>query len=140
MTTQMKVLVAQRPTPPRQSDDVWSAMRGEIVVAPSVCQDRECHCDRVHQGVISHGYSTLVEVHEASTSPDTVIAACRSHLDSSQWAAVVETSAELDILAEDLINAMTETAARHPTGTTLRMTFDHRTSKWHHTPTAYDKI
>ena len=135
MTAKMKVLVAKRPPSPRQSDDVWSAMHAEIVVSPFLCQDRDCHCDRVHQGVISHGYSTVAEVSETDTSPDALIAACRSHLDSSQWAAVVENSAELDILAEDLISAMAETAAHHLTGTTLRMTFDHRISKWIYTPT-----
>ncbi len=105
-------------------------------MAPLVCRDRGCHCDRVHQGVISHGYSTEVEVREVDSSPGVLIAACRSHLDSSQWAAVVENSAELEILAEDLISAMAQTAAHHSTGTALRMAFDHRTSKWLYTTVA----
>jgi hypothetical protein len=64
----MKVLVAKRTTPPRQTDDVWSAMQGEIVVAPFVCQDSDCDCDRVHQGIVSHGYSTEAEVRDIDAS------------------------------------------------------------------------
>jgi hypothetical protein len=54
----MKVLAAKRPASPRREVDVWSAMHGETIVAPFVCQDRGCDCDHVHQGIVSHGYST----------------------------------------------------------------------------------
>ncbi|WP_163696059.1 DUF7715 family protein [Mycolicibacterium sarraceniae] len=129
----MKVLLAKRPSPPRQRSDIWSAMNGEIVVAPFVCNDDGCDCDHVHQGIVSHGYSTQAEVSEVATSPDGLVLACRSHLDFSQWAAIVDNPAELDMLAADLIDAMGETANHHPIGTVLRMMFDHRASRWRYT-------
>jgi hypothetical protein len=128
----MKVLVAQRPAPPRSEDEVWSAMQSEVVVAPFVCPDPDCVCDRVHQGLVSHGYSTAVIVSDVETSPAALVAACRIHLDASQWAAVVEHPSELDFLAADLIHAMSETAQDHPVGTVLRMTFERRGGRWRH--------
>jgi hypothetical protein len=129
----VKVLVAKRPPPPRREGDVWSAMHSEIVVAPFVCQDSGCDCDHVHQGIISHGYSTEAEVRDVDASPDALVVACRSHLDFSQWAAIVEHPTELEMLASDLINDMCKVAERYPTETVLRMTFDHRASKWSYT-------
>lgn len=126
----MKVFVAKRPSQPRQRSDIWSAMHGEIVVAPFVCEDAGCDCDHVHQGIVSHGYSTQAEVREVDTSADGLILACRSHLDFSQWATIVDDPAELDILAADLIDAVAETANHRPIGTVLRMMFDHRASRW----------
>lgn len=118
----MKVLVAKRPASPRRAGDVWSAMHGEIVVAPFVCQDRGCDCDHVHQGIVSHGYSTEAEVRDAAAPPEFLVAACRSHLGFSQWAAAVEDLSELRMLAADLIEDISAVAERYPTDTVLRMT------------------
>ncbi|WP_456093992.1 DUF7715 family protein [Mycolicibacterium anyangense] len=133
MTSTMKVLVAKRPTPPRQHHDAWSAIREEIVVAPFVCPDHDCICTRVHQGIVSHGYSTKAEVRDVDTTSEALVSACRFHLDFSQWAAVVEDPAELELLAADLIDTMVQTASQHPTGTVLHMTFDRPTSTWLYT-------
>ncbi|WP_319448967.1 MULTISPECIES: hypothetical protein [unclassified Mycobacterium] len=129
----MKVLVAKRPASPRREGDVWSAMHGEIVVAPFVCQDRGCDCDHVHQGIVSHGYSTEAEVRDVAAAPESLITACRSHLGFSQWAAVVEHPSELEMLAADLIDEVSVVAERYPTETVLRMTFDHQVSQWRYT-------
>jgi hypothetical protein len=125
----VKVLVAKRPSP-RQEGDVWTAMHGEIVVAPFVCQAGGCNCDRVHQGVVSHGYSTEAEVREVAASVEALVAACRSHLSFSQWAAVVDHPSELEMMADDLIADMTAVAERYPAETVLHMTFDHQASRW----------
>lgn len=108
-------------------------MHGEVVVAPFVCQDRGCDCDHAHQGIVSHGYSTEAEVREVAASPESLIAACRSHLGFSQWAAVVEHPSELEMLAADLIECMRVAAERYPAETVLRMTFDHQVSQWSYT-------
>ena len=126
----MKLLVANRPTPPRRYGDVWSAIHGEIVVAPYVCPDTACDCGRVHQGVVSHGYSTEVEVRDIDTSSQALTMACRSHLGFSQWAAMVEHPSGLDSLARDLVADMSEIAERYPDGTVLRMEFDQRAGDW----------
>lgn len=126
----MKVLVAQQSAPPRTGDDVWSALPSEVVVAPFVCADRSCVCERVHQGVISHGFTTSMVVSDIDITAEALIAACRIHLDASQWTAVVEDSAELDIVAADLIDAMCETAQRHEVGTVLRVTHEHSRGLW----------
>lgn len=104
-------------------------MQREVVVAPFVCAAGDCVCDSVHQGLVSHGYSTVAEVCDLDTSPETLKAACRTHLDASQWPAVVDHPAELDLLAPDLIDAMSQTAQRYPVGTLLRTSFDHRSGR-----------
>lgn len=129
----MKVLVAKRPASPRQDGDVWSAMQNEIVVAPFVCQDNECVCVNLYQGIISHGYSSQAQVARVDTSQDGLVNACRSHLGFSQWAAVVDHPSELEALAADLIDNMAETASLYPVGTSLRVTFDREASRWHFT-------
>lgn len=126
----VNVLVAKRPSLARGGRDVWSAMRGEIVVAPFVCQDRGCGCDQVHQGIVSHGYSSEVEVRDIAASQEALIAACRSHLGFSQWGAVIAHPSELEGLAADLIEDMRAVAERYPTATVLRMTFDHHVAQW----------
>ena len=73
----MKVLVAKRPSRPLATTDPWFATEGEIVVAPLVCDDVTCGCDVVHQGITSHGYSTLTVVREVTTAPDDLITASR---------------------------------------------------------------
>ncbi|MBU9765896.1 hypothetical protein FR943_18875 [Mycobacterium sp. TNTM28] len=130
----MKVLVAKRPSRPFAAADRWSATAGEVVVAPLVCDDAACGCDIVHQGITSHGYSTMAAVGEISTPPDNLIAACRTHLAASPWAGVVNEPAELDLIASDLITDMCEVAARHPVGTLLRMTFDRHRGGWDYQP------
>jgi hypothetical protein len=109
----MKVLVAKRPSRPLAAIDRWSATEGEVVVAPFVCGDAGCGCDVVHQGITSHGYTTLA---------------------AGPWAGVVNEPAELDLIAEDLIQDMCDAAARHPAGTLLRMTFDRRRGSWGYQP------
>lgn len=130
----MKVLVAKRPSRPLATTDRWSAAEGEVVVAPFVCGDAECGCDVVHQGITSHGYSTLAAVGEASAGPVDLIAACRTHLAASPWAGVVNEPSELDLIAEDLIHDMFDAAAQHPVGTLLHMTFDRRRGSWGYRP------
>ena len=130
----VRVLVASRPSSPRRDTDVWSAMRGEIVVAPFVCPDRGCECDRVRQGIVSHGYSTEAEVRDVGASREAVVAACRVHLEASQWAAVVDHPSELDMLAADLVDDMSRVAEDHPAGTVLRMRFDHHAGQWLYAP------
>lgn len=129
----MNVLVAKRPSLPRGEGDVWSAMQGEIVVAPFVCQVPGCGCDHLHQGIVSHGYSTEAEVRHVAASPEDLVVACRSHLGFSQWAAVVEHPSELEMLAADLIEDMSVVAERYPPETVLRVTFDHQLSQWRYT-------
>ncbi|NKZ14516.1 hypothetical protein HGA11_26380 [Mycolicibacterium septicum DSM 44393] len=130
----MKVLVAKRPSRPMAATDRWSATEGEVVVAPFVCDDAGCGCDVVHQGITSHGYSTLAAVGEVPAAPVDLIAACRTHLAASPWAGVVNEPAELDLIAEDLIHDMCDAAARHPAGTLLRMTFDRHRGSWGYQP------
>jgi hypothetical protein len=130
----MKVLAAKRPSRPLAGVDRWSATEGEIVVAPLVCEDATCGCDIVHQGITSHGYSTLAVVREVTAVADDLIAACRTHLAASPWACVVDEPAELDLIAEDLITDMCEAATKHPTGTVLRMSFDRRRGGWDYQP------
>ncbi|OMC03407.1 hypothetical protein A5733_23455 [Mycobacterium sp. NS-7484] len=130
----MKVLAATRPPRPLAKADHWSATEGEIMVAPYVCDDTACGCDVVHQGITSHGYSTLAVVGEVTATPDRLIAACRIHLAASPWAEVADSSAELDILAEDLIVDMYDAAAKHPVGTQLRMMFDRGRRSWAYEP------
>jgi hypothetical protein len=134
----MKVLVAKRPASPRREGDVWSAMHGEIVVAPFVCPDRGCDCDHVHQGIASHGYSTEAEVRDVAASPESLIAACRPHVGFSQWATAVQDPSELEMLAADLIEDISAVAERYPTDTVLRMTFDHHLSQWRYTAIGTD--
>lgn len=129
----MRVLVARKPDSPRGPGDVWSAMHNEIVVAPFVCQDAECVCDHVHQGIVSHGYSTEVQVADVDTSLESVVAACQAHLGISQWAAVIEHSAQMDSLAADLVDDMAQTAGRFPIGTVLNVEFDHSEAEWRFT-------
>ncbi|OBG83440.1 hypothetical protein A5699_04050 [Mycobacterium sp. E802] len=108
-------------------------MHGEIVVAPFVCHDNGCDCDHVHQGIVSHGYSTEAEVRDVAASPEDLIVACRSHLGFTQWAAVVEHPSELATMAADLIEDMRVVAERYPTETVLRVTFDRHMSQWRYT-------
>jgi hypothetical protein len=84
----------------------------------------------MHQGVVSHGYSTEVEVRDVDTTLETLTMACRSHLGFSQWAAMVEHPSELDSLARHLVADMSEIAERYPDGTVLRMEFDQRSADW----------
>ncbi|MGY1992371.1 DUF7715 family protein [Mycolicibacterium fortuitum] len=130
----MKVLAAARPSLPRSGTDRWSAAEGEIVVAPYVCDDTACGCEVVHQGISSHGYSSIAMVREVSATPDRLVAACRAHLAASPWAGIVNDPAELDLLAEDLITAMCDTAAQHPVGTHLRMAYDRHGGDWVYEP------
>jgi hypothetical protein len=129
---EMKALVARRPSASRQPQDVWSAMHGEIVVAPYVCEDRDCVCGRVQQGIISHGYSTEVQVVETDTSIDALVSACQTHLGFSQWAAVVGHPSELDVVAADLVDDMRDAAGRFPVGTVLKVGYEHGASNWHY--------
>ena len=108
-------------------------MHGEIVVAPFVCQDRGCHCDHVHQGIVSHGYSTEVRVRDVAASREAMIAACRAHLGFTEWAAVAEHPSELDMLAANLIDDMRVVAERYATENVLRVTFDSHASQWRYT-------
>ncbi|OMC41954.1 hypothetical protein A5740_21405 [Mycobacterium sp. GA-1841] len=84
----------------------------------------------MHQGVMSHGYSTEATVRDMDVVPSTLVAACRTHLAATQWAAVVEHPDELDLLVADLVDGMSETAANYPIGTVLRMKFDRRSDRW----------
>lgn len=133
----MRVLVAKRPSSPRRADDVWLAMHGEIVVAPFVCPDRGSECDHVHQGIVSHGYSTEAEVRDVDASHEPIVAACRVHLQASQWAAVVEHPSELAMVAADLVDDMCRIAGGYSTGTVLRPTYDHHAAHWLYTPSPH---
>lgn len=78
----MRVLTATRPP---LDGGAWSAIEGEIAVGPFVCDNLECGCDQVHQGLNSHGYTATVQVRDVELTRDELVLACRGHLDYSQW-------------------------------------------------------
>lgn len=120
----MKVLVAKRPARPMAATERWSAADGEIVVTPFVCDEAGCGCDVLHQGITSHGYSTLAVVRDINVTTDSLIDACRAHLCASQWASVVNDPAELDLIAGELVADMCKAAENRTPGTLLRAAYD----------------
>ena len=111
-----------------------SAIEGEIVVGPFVCDNPTCGCDRSHQGLNSHGFTTTVRVRDVELSRDELVLACRSHLDFSQWATMLD-SEELDDLASALIDDMLDIADESAVDTVFRMRYSRGEQVWE-----YDEI